>query len=369
MLANLPSPSDLQRLTDHRDDASVTIYLPASPLPKETDVARIALKSATAEVARTLDARGVPIAQCRKVIGQLEALESDDEFWSRQARGLAVFAAPGMLEAYRLLTETRRQVTTNDRFDIGVLLRAVAFDPGAYVLAITEGGAHLYGVSGDQETARELDLELPGDLHSVLEYTTAEDQAPRGRALGANGEKTEQQRYCRLVQEAVLARIGAASLPLILAASRELAPAYRAVNSYPRLAKQGIDVNPESLTIPQLTQKARAILEELYRDEITAWGERYELQRSKDRATGDLGHVARAATSSAVEELVFDMDAALAGSIDEDGALHLDDEGEGYGVIDEIAARVLRSGGSVRALHAEDVPNGSPVAAILRYPF
>lgn len=369
MLANLPSPSDLQRLTDHRDDASVTIYLPASPLPKESDVARIALKTATAEAARELGARGVPLPRCRAAIAPLEALDSDDEFWSRQARGLAVFAAPGVFYAYRLVSEPRRQLTTGDRFDIGVLLRAVAFDPGAYVLALTEGSVHLYGVSGDQEQARELTLDLPDDLHTVLEYTTAEDQLPRGRALGANGEKTEQQRYCRIVQDAVLARIGVTSLPLILAASRELAPAYRAINSYSRLVAHGIDSNPESLTVPQLTEKARTILDRCYRDEITAWCERYEAQRNKDRATGDLGHVARAATSSAVEELAFDMDAALAGSIDDDGALHIDDNGAGYGVIDEIAARVLRSGGSVRALRSEDMPNGSPVAAILRYPF
>ncbi len=36
--------------------------------------------------------------------------------------------------------------------------------------------------------------------------------------------------------------------------------------------------------------------------------------------------------------------------------------------IDEIAARVLRSGGRVRAVRSTDLPDGAPVAAVLRFP-
>ena len=38
-----------------------------------------------------------------------------------------------------------------------------------------------------------------------------------------------------------------------------------------------------------------------------------------------------------------------------------------YGVVDEIARRVLLHGGQVLAVRAEDVPGGGPLAAILRY--
>ncbi|WP_167047247.1 hypothetical protein [Salinibacterium sp. ZJ454] len=371
MLPVLPSPSDLEQLASHRDEASVTIYVPSSPIPRERDEARIAFKSCVADAARQLKATGANPERAREVISSLEALDMDEEFWMRQARGLAVFASPGLLQVYRLLTDVKPRVSVNHRFDIGTLLRAVTFSHAAYVLTLSEGRVQLFGVTNDSEPARELQLSLPDDLHSVLEYTTTEDQLARGRALGANGEKTEQQRYCRLVQDAVLARVGNTSLPLILAASKELGPAYRAINTYQHLCARGIDANPEGVTVPQLTDRARAVLDELNESDTKAWSERYETQRAKDRATSDLGHVARAATASAIDELVFDMDAALSGSIDDDGTLHLDHEPTtgSYGVIDEIAARVLRSDGRVRALRTEDVPNGSPVAAILRYPF
>lgn len=371
MLTVLPTTADLQQLTTHRDDASVTIYLPASPLPRETDKTRMLLKSTVADAAARLARTGVPAERVRSVVDALESLDKDTEFWRYQARGLAVFAAPGLLRTFRLVNDVPTHLAIGDRFDLGVLLRAVTFPHAAYVLTVTEGGPHLFGVSADEPT-REIPIEgLPAYLHTVLELTVVEDDHAIPRAQGANGEKTEQQRFCRIIQDAVLPRIADSGLPLILAASRELEPAYRAINSYQRLAGSGIVSNPDALSPAELTTRARAILDELYRGEIAAWAAKYESNRDRDRATTDLGHVARAATAGAVEELVFDMEASLEGWIDNQGTLRLDAEHPDatYGVLDEIAARVLKSGGTVVAARAADVPGGSPVAAILRYPF
>ena len=38
-----------------------------------------------------------------------------------------------------------------------------------------------------------------------------------------------------------------------------------------------------------------------------------------------------------------------------------------YGVTDEIARRVLLAGGTVLAVRAEDIPEGGPVAGLLRF--
>jgi hypothetical protein len=53
-----------------------------------------------------------------------------------------------------------------------------------------------------------------------------------------------------------------------------------------------------------------------------------------------------------------------------DGALTLDDTDDAvnYGVVDEIARRVLLARGRVLAVRREDVPGDGPAAAILRYP-
>jgi hypothetical protein len=44
-----------------------------------------------------------------------------------------------------------------------------------------------------------------------------------------------------------------------------------------------------------------------------------------------------------------------------------EDDAATYGIVDEIARRVLLAGGRVLAVRAADMPGEGPVAAILRY--
>jgi len=172
------------------------------------------------------------------------------------------------------------------------------------------------------------------------------------------------------VQDAVLPAVADSGLPLILAASRELEPAYRGVNDHPRLLEKGIEAHPGSLETDELESRARRILDEHYARELDRWREDFGTHRSNGRATSRLKDVARAASTGAVADLMFDMDDALEGSIDEDGEVH-EAEAAGpstYGLVDEIAVRVLRGGGTVHAVRREDLLDGSPVAAVLRYP-
>ena len=89
------------------------------------------------------------------------------------------------------------------------------------------------------------------------------------------------------------------------------------------------------------------------------------------RGATDLTDVARAATFGAVDTLLADIDQTVPGFVDEEsGTVTLDegDDAANYGVVDELARRVLLSGGRVLALRAEDIPGGTATAAILRYP-
>lgn len=45
------------------------------------------------------------------------------------------------------------------------------------------------------------------------------------------------------------------------------------------------------------------------------------------------------------------------------------DDASSYGVVDEVAGRVLLAGGRVVAVRADQVPGGGPLAAIFRYAF
>lgn len=367
---SIPSASDLTELTEHRDDASVTIYLRSSPYPQDTASIQLSLRNAVADAVAQLEGIGIPAQKVAALRRSLADLDGDREFWEHQARALVVFAAPGTVRCYRLANQVTDLVAVGDRFDVGPLLRSVTFANSGHVLTVSEGGIHLYELNADSRPI-ELDLpDLPDDLHTVLEHASNYGQADMPRAAGASGQKIEQHRYCRLAQDAVLHRIGHSSLPLILAASDDLEPAYRDINTHAGLLDRGIDAHPNSLTLDELASRARAILDEHYRRDLHEWRENFGTQRSNGRATTKLKEVARAATAAAVAELHFDIDSTLEGSIDDMGVLHRADAAgpTTYNVVDEIAARVLRSGGTVRAVRNEDLLDGSPVAAVLRFP-
>ena len=177
--------------------------------------------------------------------------------------------------------------------------------------------------------------------------------------------------YARQVDAALRGLLAGSSVPLVLASVEGLGAIYRSVNTYPHLAAQGIEGNPERLSDAELASAARPILDGLYQAQIANWQAIYRARLNEDRATTDLARAARAATFGAVASLLVDMDQTVPGTVDEaDGSVTLVEAAgaDSYGVADEVARRVLASGGEVLAVRAEDMPEpGKPVAAVLRY--
>lgn len=366
--ATIPSTTELTELTDHRDAASVSIYLPSSPLPTENHAMRLALKNAARQAGVRLEGQQVDKVVIDRVLDLVAELYDDPEFWQNQGEGLGLLVAPDRLHAFRLLYRVPETVLVGSRFSIGPLLRSLGTADAGYVLAVTEGDVCFYGIAAGSRPIT-LDLALPSDLHTVLEHADNKGQADRGRATGSHGQRVEQQRYCRIIQDAVLEQIGDNRLPLILASSNDFGPSYRSVNSYPNLLPDGIEVHPDSLSRDELDTQAKAILEQHYRKELVQWKESFGTKRSQGLATSKFDVVAHAATSAAIATLHFDVESSVEGTIDEHGVVTKADQPgpETYPLVDEIASRVLRSGGAVMAVRNKDLIDGSPVAAILRY--
>ena len=79
---------------------------------------------------------------------------------------------------------------------------------------------------------------------------------------------------------------------------------------------------------------------------------------------------ARAATYGAVAAVAVDIDAPVPGQVDDaDGSVTFaaSASAETHGIVDQIAGRVLMTGGRVLALRRDEIPGGGELAAILRY--
>jgi hypothetical protein len=367
---DLPTGVDLAALARRRHAASVSIVLPTTPITPDTDVDRLEFRALTREAIAQLEAIGTDRAAVEALGESFDDLIDDDGFWRFQAHGLVVYATPENLISYRLPTTVEPLVEVSDRFHLKPLLRALTFANTCYVLALAEGSVRLIEVSADLPAVTVNLADLPSDAASAVGKANLNDRSPSGRLTASEGKKVRLRQYARLVDQVLRERLAGQSTPLVLAAVDSLGAIYRSVNTYPHLAPVGIEGSPERRSEGELAQASRAVLDDLNQQRVAVWRERFAVRGNEGRASTDVVQVARAATFEAVQSLMVDMDRVLNGRIDEtDGRI---DEAEApgadsYGVYDEIARRVLLSGGEVLGVRQADLPEGAAVAAILRY--
>lgn len=367
---DLPSRADLEALLVARDPASVSIYVTTTPISTEVDVSRIEMRNLATGALNQLRAA----AADKRAVAALEDafgdLLEDEAFWARQARSLAVFATPTGLRTFRLPSRLSSVAEVADRFHVKPLLRAVTFPQAAFVLALATGSVRLLEISPDLPVAEVPVADLPQDAASAVGKASLGDRSPSGRIQGSEGQKVRLAQYARQVDQAIRPILAGSDLPLILAATAPLDAIYRSVSTYPRLAAETIGGSPEGVSDTDLAAAAREVIDSVNAAELTGLRERHERRAAEGRAATDLVDIARAATFGAVEAVFVDIDEVVPGQVDEEtGSVTFGaaDDTVDYGVVDEIARRVLLTGGRVLAVRRADIPGGGPAAATLRF--
>jgi hypothetical protein len=366
---DVPTRSEIVALLEARRPGCVSIYMPTTPVTSDVEAERIGFKNAIGEAMERVEELELGRGEDARIREPLEDLLGDEGFWAYQANSLATFATPDGIRTFRLPNHLERSVTVAERFYVKPLLRAVTFPQAAFVLALSQGAVRLLGISARSPVHEIAVADLPADAASAVGKATIADRSPRGAIQGSEGQKVRMRQYARMVDAALRPVLTGHELPLILAATQPLDAIYRSVNSYPHLAATSLRGNPDAVADGELADEARSVLDDIYAAELEDLGELFEERASRGRGATDVGDVARAATFGAVETAIVDIDSKLAGTIDEEtGAVTPADNADDGGVIDEIARRVILSGGRVVAVREADVPHGGPVAAIFRFP-
>lgn len=370
LYVDIPTFADLKALTSHRNNICVSIYLLTTPVSRETTGDRIELKNLAKRAVQQLEAVGADKRRVAALAGHLDDLVDDAEFWRFQARGLAVLATPDNVRTFRVPNALEPMVEVADRLHLKPLLRAVTFPNTCYVLALAEGGVRLVEVSADlPATALKVDC-MPKNAGDAVRRSGVNDRAPSGRIQGAGGQKVLLSQYARKVDGALRGLLAGSDIPLVLAAAHPLEPIYRSVNTYSPPGVHDDRRQPRN-AVGRRFGGAGAVRA---RWPLRRWDRcvhQAETRQNQGRATTDIAQAARAATYGAVETMLIDIDEVVPGKVDEtDGRVAFTDRAsaESYGVVDEIAGRVIMSGGRVLGVRKTDIPDGKPLAAILRYP-
>lgn len=367
---DIPSLAEINALSDLRADAVVSIYLPTTPVTQEIEASRIALGNLTKAAISQLDEAGFDKRRLAALEEQLHDLRADDEFWIYQANSLAIIATPDVVRTYRLANKLTEIIEVSDRVHLKPLLRAVTFPHSAYILSLSENSVGLVELFSDLPPEEVSVPGLPRDAATAVGKSTINDRSHSQRIHGSEGQKTRLTQYVRKVDAALRPLLVGRSKPLILAATEPVASIFRTVNAYPHLLAQTIASSTDRWTPAELADAARPILDAHYAAEIEEQKALFATRTGDRRTTTDIADAARAATFGQVDTLFADIDEIVHGTVDDEtGEVVFGEEGpDTYGIVDEIAVRVLKNGGRVLAVRRADIPGEGSLAAILRFP-
>jgi hypothetical protein len=389
---DIPTPEEFKALAQIKDDICVSLYLPTSSRVEDVRANRIAFRDLAREALTQLREAGADkrkIAVLEERFDHLAGLERDvqdedhirklqrakpdpfDAFWHYQANGLAVLATPGLMRMFRLPNASKPLAEVADRFHLTPLMRAMSSPHDIFVLALAEESVRMIHAFVNYPPIRLHIPDLPKNAERATRRPSIHVRAPRRRLQNLEGEKLLLEKYVRKVEQTIVGALAGLNTPLVLAAAEPIATMFRSFNTYPRLADEIIEGNPEPLTDAELEDAAIPILDRLYSRELKAVIALYDELKPR-RATTDVSYAAHAATAGAIDRLVVDLDAVIPGLVsDIDGSVtySASDDAETYSVVDEIARRALSTGARVLGARSEELPDRAPLTAILRYDF
>ncbi len=378
---------DLARLAGHRQEPSVSIFMPLERggLSKKTN--EIRLKDQLSEAARRLGEQGAGPAVSGELLAPAHRLLEDMHFLKHDGDGLALFVAPGLFRHYSLPAAFEPLVVVSDRFHVKPLVPILSEDGRFYVLALSQNRVRMLQCS--RYHSRALDLPgTPASLAEALRFDEPQHQrhahsgGPTGSGRGGmvfhtqaddsdkSVHKENVHQFLHQVENGVTRTLTGEKAPLVVAAVGSVRSIYGEVNTYPHLAEGHVDGNPDRARDDELREQGWGVVEPLFARARGDAIELFERLAATERASGKLHEVLRAAAAGRVMALLTARSRQVWGTWDaEKGRAHVHEQEESgdEDLLNRATIEALLHGASVFALEREEMPDGRAVAAVFRY--
>lgn len=379
---------DLQTLLDHQSDLCISIYLPTYKKGAETQQNFIRFKNLIQQVQDNLSDRGLEEADIDALLEPAYELLNDREnsFWENQDLGLGVFCSANFWQTYRLPTSFEEIAIVSDHFYIKPLMRFMNLNQPFYLLALSQNEVRLFKGNCYDIKAMELD-EIPSSLAEALRYDDPEKQLQfhsssgggnaqpiyHGQGVGTTDNKDEIRRYFQAIDSGLTSLLPIEKhTPLILAGVDYLISMFQDISSYPKLVKDAIIGNPETLSPQELHQEALPILQKDLDDKQQKSIEEYQEKQGIGEASDHLSKILIAAYNGQIDTLMLAENEEEWGNFDPKNyelEIHSERNTQSNDLLELAAFHTVKQGGEVYLMDDhETLPAKSPAAAIFRYP-
>jgi hypothetical protein len=377
----------LLELAEERQGPCISIFQPGDPPGREALEGPIRYKNLLDEAEDRLVEQGMRRPDARDILREAWALHGDPAFHRMPTLALALFAAPGFFEYYRVPVEVPELVVIGDRFHLAPLYRMLTGDGRFFVLALSQNQVKLY--EGDRHTVCEVELDektpqslaewkkFDEEIQSLQFHTRTDNPSSVGERGGIfygsgsgadRDNKDDILQWFKQLEDAVEEKIRGDRAPLLLAGVEYLIPLYRQASGYPRILDEAITGNQENTSAADLQKRAWYLVEPHFADEERDAREAYAIQAGRGTAMTRLGEVLRAAHDGRIDTLFVRRGAQRWGTYDNVKRKAIDRNEPQPGdrdLLDLAATQTLMMGGTVFLVN--DVPGDGDLAAVVRY--
>ena len=277
---DIPTLEEFKALAQIKGETCVSLYMPTSPLGTSAKFNRTAFKDLAKEALSQMKEAGIDknkIAVFEQQFDHLAGAEHDvqdedkirklqrakpdpiESFWHYQANGLAVLTTMSLTRIFRLPNPLKPLAEVADRFHLTPLIRAMTSPHDIFVLALAEESVRLVHAFANFPPERVQVPNLPKNAEEATRRPSFHVRAPRRRLQNLEGEKVLLQKYVRQVEHAIYNVLSQQNAPLVLAAEEPMASMFRSLNTYPRLADETIEGNPEQRTDAELEDRKSVV--------------------------------------------------------------------------------------------------------------
>jgi hypothetical protein len=325
-------------------------------------------------------------AEARLLLKPVEGLLTDSLFWQQQSEGLALFIEPDMYMSYHLPLPLKEEVGVAERYYIKPLIPLLSSCGLFYVLALSQDEIRLLQCTANGyvrvnlgATPKNIDEALRLDVRDrVSEFHSTGQPGGAGGASAvqsgpssrANFIKDNMPLYLGQIEKGVMKILKNENAPLVLAGVDYLHPVYRKINNYRNLLPEGITGNQDKVGDAVLWEQARKIVQPYIDAAKNAAAGEYRKSAGSGLTAGGLEEVIKAAAEGRVKFLFITDGAQYWGTFNENDnsvVVDLGQKPENTDLIDLAAYHTLNHAGNVYVMNTEELPNGTPLAAVLRF--
>ncbi len=376
---------DFKELAYIHEPLSLSVFIPTYRAGQEVKehFAQKTLKNIIKQVRTRLHNLEMNENDAEVFLRPLTTLMEDNEFWTDQSDGLALFITPKTIKKYKVPIHFTAYYYLGDHFYLKPLIPMLNGKEVFYILTFSLDGVNLYEATPN--TISELDTsDVPQSLEDVvgsekehphLQQRSGQDNTGNaifhGHGGGKDDKKEEISHFLREVDKKINDILKGETAPLILACDKQNYGIYKNISKYNNLINNYIPGNPKDMDPVSLHHEAfdymNEIFDEIKADKIAIF-QRYS---ATNKTLAEIEDIVPAAVNGQIDTLFLQPYKETFGLFDqENNTIIIDREKQmqNASLYNLAAINTILSNGKVYLLPPNKMPlNKTNANALLRY--